>query len=210
MAPGSLSGRCGPDSDTAVFPRNERSDVDSAPFRESVDSCTMLNDLDFLATPEWQTMPQAVPSAMELKLREEAETATQEKAYAVALKALWHNCPGALEVALNRVEGLNLDEVQARDKRFMAHKLEFTKVRQRFVAMCIEYRSSGQAEASGSERYQAGLAEVEERLRHLINDQPDEQVTQLPGLIGKRDTIMLQSRIREISTKLLARDAYGA
>merc|ERR1719235_484824 len=116
MAPGSLSGRCGPDSDTAVFPRNERSDVDSAPFRESVDSCTMLNDLDFLATPEWQTMPQAVPSAMELKLREEAETATQEKAYAVALK-----------VALNRVEGLNLDEVQARDKRFMAHKLEFTK-----------------------------------------------------------------------------------
>lgn len=169
----------------------------------AVDSCTMLNDLDFLATPEWQTMPQPTTSAIEEKLLKEAESVSQETAYPVALRALWHNCPDALEVALRRVEGLALSEVQARDKRFMGQKLEFTRIRQRFVALCIEFRSSGSPTEGSKARLREGVEAVEERCLTLMAVQPDEQVTQLPGLIQKRDTIMLQSRIRTITAQLL-------
>merc|ERR1719408_355202 len=153
-------------------------------------------------------MPQSTRSALEEGLIKEAESATQEKAYAVALKALWHNCPDALEVALRRVEGLNLSEVQARDKRFMAQKLEFTRIRQRFVALCVEFRSSGPPADASRAALTAGLEEVEQRLQGLMGEQLDEQVTQLPGLIQKRDTIMLQARIRTIAKRLL--DGDGA
>lgn len=172
-------------------------------FSNGVDSCTMLNDLDFLATPEWQTMPHPTPSALENNLLVEAESASPDAAYSVALRALWHNAPDALEVALRRAEGSPMTDAQARDKRFMEQKLEFTRIRQRFVVRCIDFRTSGTSEAS-SITLRAGVAEIEERIEKLMVAQPDEQMTQLPGLIGKRDTLMLQARIRTITGQLLA------
>lgn len=181
----------------------DRRSQTEASYEFAADSCSMLNDLDFLTDPEWQTMPQPSRSALEEGLIKEAETVLPEKAYAVALKSLWHNCPDALEVALQRVEDLPLSEAQARDKRFMAQKLEFTRIRQRFVAYCIEFRSSGPATEASEVTLRTGIAGLEEMLELLMAEQPDEQLTQLPGLIGKRDTIMLQARIRTIIKKLL-------
>jgi len=174
----------------------------AAEFATAVDSCTMLNDLDFLATPEWQTMPPTNPSELEEKMLKEAETASLDKVYNVALKALWHNCPDALEVGLRRAEGSPLSEDQARDKRFMAQKLEFTRIRQRFVALCMDFHGSGAPTEASKSSLRSGVAEVEERCTKLMAAQPDEQMTQLPGLIGKRDTLMLQTRIRTIAAKL--------
>jgi len=186
----------------------------SAPTREPIfhaaaDSCTMLNDLDFLSTPEWQTMPQPTPSALEEKLLQEAETAPQESVYPIALRSLWHNCPDALEVALRRVDGFTLTEVQASDRKFMEQKLEFTRIRQRFVAHCIAFRSSGPPSEASKAALQVGVSEVEERCSNLMAAQPDEQKTQLPGLIQKRDTLMLLTRIRTIARQLLALHEIG-
>lgn len=177
--------------------------TEPASYAFAADSCSMLNDLDFLTDPEWQTMPQPSRSSLEEELIKEAESVSLEKAYTVALKSLWHNCPDALEVALKRVEDLPLSEVQARDKRFMAQKLEFTRIRLKFVAYCIEFRSSGPATEVSEVMLRTGVAGLEEMLEQLMAEQPDEQMTQLPGLIQKRDTIMLQARIRTITKKLL-------
>jgi hypothetical protein len=163
----------------------------------------MLNDLDFLTSPEWQTMPESIPSVLEKNLLKEAEVASPDAVYTIALKALWHNCPDAMEVALQRLEDSMIPEAQASDIQFMKQKLEFTRIRQTFVAQCIEYRSSGPATESSIATLRSGIEAIEERCKQLMTAQPDEQMTQLPGLISKRDTIMLLSRIRDISAKLL-------
>lgn len=162
-------------------------------------SATLLNELDYLTSPEWQTMPQTVTTALDMQLLEEARTAPDSAAtYTVALRSLWHNCPDALEAALDRV---NLDEVspaQARDAELMRQKLEFTRIRQQFVALCMRFREDGSAAD-----FEAGISAVDGRLAMLITLQPDEQASQLPALVQKRDTIMLRHRIQTITQRLL-------
>mmetsp|Transcript_4117 Transcript_4117/g.7453 ORF Transcript_4117/g.7453 Transcript_4117/m.7453 type:complete len:273 (-) Transcript_4117:31-849(-) len=173
--------------------------VTSHHFEYGADSASMLNDLDFLASPEWQTMPPATTTALDEKLLTEArEAAIGSAAYPVALRALWHNCPDALEVALQRLDAASLGEAQARDAELMSQKLEFTRIRQEFVALCYEFRGP-EGSLMG---LQKGVASAEERCEKLMARQPDEQFSQLPGLVQKRDTIMLLARIRTIYARL--------
>jgi hypothetical protein len=192
------------DANPLVF-RDDRAPEGSPPMsiRPAIDSCAMLCDLDFLTSPEWQTMPEAGRSELEEKLLLEAETASEDSVYAAALKALWHNCPDALEVALRRAKDVPMAEAQAQDALFMAQKLEFTRIRQQFVAECIKFRSSGAPTESSVATLQVASVNIDKRCSTLMDVQPDEQMTSLPGLITKRDTIMLQSRIAAISKQLL-------
>lgn len=178
----------------------QRNDMPGPPcFEYGADSASMLNDLDFLTSPEWQTMPPSSTSVLDDKLLAEATAAAPgTSAYPVALRALWHNSPDALEVALKRLDMSALTEAQARDAEFMQQKLEFTRIRQEFVALCVKFRGpDGSAIV-----LQKGVARTEERCSKLMAAQPDEQCSQLPGLVQKRDTIMLLSRIRAIYARL--------
>lgn len=181
-----------------------------SPHARAADSATILNDLDFLVNPEWQTMPQADEAnmAQERQLSEEAEAATigSAAAYTVAMKGLWHNCPDAMEIALSKVTPETLSPLQVKDAEFMRQKLEFTRIRQRFVSTCIEFHKCGPDDrAGGLNVLTRGMEEVERRALNLIALQPDELESQLPGLISKRDTIMLLSRVRDIHKELLAK-----
>lgn len=188
----------GTPAQTDVVPRYAKADA-TPRFEYGADSASMLNDLDFLASPEWQTMPPVTTTALDEKLLTEAkEAAFGTAAYPVALRALWHNCPDALEVALQRLDMASLSEAQARDAEFMLQKLEFTRIRQEFVALCYEFRGPEGSLMS----FQKGVARTEERCEKLMARQPDEQFSQLPGLVQKRDTIMLLSRIRAIFARL--------
>jgi len=185
--------------------RDDRAPESSPPMSatRAMDSCAMLCDLDFLTTPEWQTMPDVTLTATEEKLLQEAETTSEDAVYAVALRALWHNCPDALEVALRRAKDVPMAEAQAQDAVFMAQKLEFTRIRQLYVAGCINFRSSGTPTETSVAALQAGGAAMEARCSKLMDVQLDEQMTSLPGLISKRDTLMLQSRMTTITKQLV-------
>jgi len=166
----------------------------------AADSASMLNDLDFLTSPEWQTLPQTSDRAIHDVLLKEAEVATPGSAsFTIALKALWHNSPDALDVALKRLDYSTLSESQARDACYMAQKLEFTRIRLRFVALCLEFHKDRAAAP-----LQLGVEAAEQQCAELMAAQPDEMRSQLPGLVTKRDTIMLLARIRQISAQLLS------
>jgi|Transcript_116874 hypothetical protein len=192
------------DSNVLVL-RDDRAPESSPPMsmRPAMDSCAMMCDLDFLTAPEWQTLPEAGPNALEDKLLQEAETTPEDAVYAVALRALWHNCPDALEVALRRAKDVPMAEAQAQDALFMAQKLEFTRIRQQYVAECIKFRSSGAPTQTSVAAFQCVAASIEARCSKLMDSQHDEQMTSLPGLITKRDTIMLQSRMTAITKQLV-------
>lgn len=195
---------------TNFFPVSAPESSYDRSYERAADSATMLNDLDFLESPEWQTMPKILTAAEqyeEVLVQEAKDVETGMPAYRVALKALWHNCPDALEIALDKIDiGSLPDPGQASDAEFMAQKLEFTRIRQGFVSLCHRFHQSSNSEGQNADNLKAGVSMIEARIEELLARQPDEQMSQLPGLIGRRDTIMLQSRIRDISRKLLARN----
>lgn len=163
----------------------------------AADTASMLSDLDFLASSEWQTLPAPSESALDASLLQEVDSAAPgSAAYPIAMKALWHNCPDALEAALKRLDYSVLSEAQVRDANFMAQKLEFTRIRQRFVARCGEFQRDRDLA-----KLQSGVVAAEKQCSKLMAAQPDEMRSQMPGLISKRDTIMLLVRIREIAAK---------
>lgn len=158
----------------------------------AADSATLLGDLDILATSEWQSLGcQSVKMEEELIARTQAANCGFE-AYAVALQALWHNCPVALGGAL---------DVVGREIRLMTQKLEFTRIRQCFVDLCQRFRACGGPLAQVSQ-FLADVATVQKRCEALLELQIAEKKSALPGLVTKRDTVLLQSRIRDISTQL--------
>merc|ERR1719387_188025 len=122
------------------------------------------------------------------------------------MKALWHNCPDAQEQALQKVgDPASLpDQQQQRDYQYMEQKLHFTRLRQKFVGACKRFKSAGGNLGRGSPRQlRSDVALLETECEKLIAQQPDEQMSMLPGLIGKRDSIMLLSRMQDIVKKLL-------
>lgn len=162
------------------------------------DSASMLNDLDLLLSNDWQRIPDPFANAMDTEMCRQVETLSDPDVYNLTLRALWSNCPFAMEAGLNRLEKCDLTEQQARDCQYMRNKLEFTMLRLKFVALCCRYRSD-----SNKEALESGVKLIDERCSRLIADQPDEQYSQLPGLVTKRDTIMLLSRVRLISSRLM-------
>lgn len=118
---------------------------------------------------------------------------TGAAAYDLAQQALWHNCPDALEVAL----GLVQQETQR-----MEHKLRFTRIRQRFVALCHAFHSGGKSASIDEFRTQTSL--VEKECVALIESQLQEQKNALPGLITRRDTILLHRRMQEVVKRIIA------
>lgn len=170
------------------------------PSPPAADSCALLSGLDFLTQAEWQTAPLEEFSTEDEALQLEAMAAGDAAAaHAVALKSLWHNCPRALEAALGRFDRAQLCESKALDAALMGQKLEFTQIRLQFLKCCRTFALGG-----GPEELRKAVAEVESRCDCLIAAQADEQESALPGLISRRDTIMLASRIQEIAEKLLA------
>lgn len=167
---------------------------------EPPDSCALLaGSLDFLASPEWQSMP-----ARGLSPREEAllrELAEGADAYAAALRALWNNWPKALEAALARVDAgaEALSEEQARDARLMRQKLAFSLARLDFVDLCQAYCAGGDPGA-----FQRGVEGLERRLGELLAQQAQDEESALPGLVGRRDTLMLLARVQDLAGRLLA------
>lgn len=150
-------------------------------------------DLDYLDNQAWQTLPpcDAETSRLDAELTARAHAAESgSAAYSVAMQALWHNCPNALEVALCAAQS----EID-----LMAQKLEFTRIRQQFVELCRRYRAAG---SMSSESFLQASAQLEARCAALLAAQPSEQASALPGLVTRRDTGMLQCRIRDISRRL--------
>jgi hypothetical protein len=153
-----------------------------------------MTDLDALATPEWQTVPSVDNEEKEAELTARAqEAATGSVAYAVAQQALWHNCPDALETALDYVR---------QETELMDHKLQFTRIRQQFVSACQDFHRSDKP--SSLEGFRERAASVDKQCVALMERQPFEQSLNLPGLITRRDTILLQQRIRDISKRIIS------
>ena len=124
------------------------------------DSAALLSDLDVLATQAWQTLGQR-DTAEERELLAEAVAAHHgSAAYAIALRALWMNCPDALEVALDTVR---------KELLFLSQKLEFTRIRQQFVCLCRDFHM-------GCKDVSDGAALVMERCRRLADAQQEYKV----------------------------------
>lgn len=179
----------------------------------AVDSASLLSGLDLLASPEWQTMPLEKVNPDQEALMHEIEAAQEGKpCLSLAMRALWHNCPDALEVALQRLgpfDALQPDE--QKNAEFMKQKLEFTRLRQDFVAACRQFHEDGRGgavtAATRAESLRAKGREFEARGSDLAARQPHEQESMLPGLIGRRDTIMLLARMKDVEEKLLQQAA---
>lgn len=181
----------------------------------ALDSARLLSDGDLveaLASPAWQTCPgggkwgspEDEVGELDAELTRRARAAESGcDAYCVALQALWHNCPEALETALGTVRA---------ETELMAQKLEFTRIRQRFVALCRRFRSHASARDAGggavaplSEAdFLAGVEELRRCCDRLFKAQDAEQACGLPGLVTSRDTVLLASRISEVSARLVA------
>mmetsp|Transcript_21180 Transcript_21180/g.59263 ORF Transcript_21180/g.59263 Transcript_21180/m.59263 type:complete len:313 (-) Transcript_21180:66-1004(-) len=156
------------------------------------DSSALLSDLDVLSTSAWQTLPSQTNSEKERELVASALSAEHgAAAYAVALQALWHNCPDALEAALGRLR----PEVE-----LLEQKLEFTRIRQEFVFVCTAFHTSPCAQALST-----CAATLQERCIKLAASQPVDHCVSLPGLVCRRDTLLLRDRIHNITEQLVRR-----
>jgi len=170
--------------------------------REAPDSAAMVIDLEKLTAPGAQRSVTARPKSSQDQalLREAQITSPGDPLYNVAMKALWHGCPDVLELALSRLDRSLLSEDQQRDANLMAQKLEFVRIGQQFVALCHEFHKGGSAAA-----LRAGAAMVEHRCERLMSSQPERQQSRLPGLITRRDTILLHSKIQSITRNLVGK-----
>lgn len=118
-------------------------------FPVRADSAALLSDLDVLATAAWRTLPAQENPEREQELISRARAASHgHAAYGVALQALWHNCPDALEAALGVVQP---------ELELLTHKLLFTRIRQDFVNLCREYHDVAAAAPPPRAASYAGL-----------------------------------------------------
>jgi len=168
-----------------------------------MDSARLLSDLDILATPEWQTLPPEELNEKDAQLQAKVCAAQEGGSgtgglgcYRLALEALWHNCPDALEVALGHVHA---------ELGLLAQKLEFTRIRQSFVKLCQDLHLC----RSAPQQFLAGVAALRGRMGSLAQAQAYDQCSALPGLITKRDTILLQTRVEQITKRLVGSESMA-
>lgn len=143
---------------------------------------------------EWQVPARTESETEELNAFLESNQTSPRTIFNFALKALWRNWIDSLETAIKALEQHPLDdEAKLKDVEYMSHKLEFTRIRQDVIVCCATYHENTDL---GSFVQTAEL--LGKRCDALAHEQSDDMASALPGLIPRRDTMMLRSRIDEL------------
>lgn len=193
-------------------PGSEQTVVEDGTVPPAVDSAALVTDLGRLAMAQGRVSLAAGSSrpdgergaAMRARLLKQAEEAPRGAAsYPLALQALWNGCPDALDIALQRLEPVELADEQRRDAELMADALDFMRIGQLFLSNCHQFHKT-----ADSAFLQAGLEVCEKRCAALIAHQPERLESRLPGLVGRRDTAMLSAKMRATVAKLIEGAVY--
>eukprot|EP00298_Acanthocystis_sp_HF-20_P008375 c17643_g1_i1.p1 GENE.c17643_g1_i1~~c17643_g1_i1.p1 ORF type:complete len:145 (-),score=40.07 c17643_g1_i1:155-589(-) len=118
--------------------------------------------------------------------------------YDLTLKSLWKNWIDALEIGLQKLTKFKIvEEQKILDLQFMKHKLDFTRIRQSFVIALKRY-----IQDSNFEKLKEEAKALIFRCEKLAESQPEDVFSALPGIIPRRDTMMLQGRIDDLLKKV--------
>eukprot|EP00300_Choanocystis_sp_HF-7_P005439 c14081_g1_i2.p1 GENE.c14081_g1_i2~~c14081_g1_i2.p1 ORF type:complete len:234 (-),score=49.67 c14081_g1_i2:1014-1715(-) len=159
-----------------------------------MDSCEWLALR--LKEVEWQVPDRTEVETEDLTAFQGRDETDPTTVYNFALKALWRNWIDSLEFALGVLKSKPIEEESRRnDVEYMSHKLEFTRIRQAMLLCCEAYRTTLNVDAFAKKSL-----ELCERCDRLSTAQSDDMASALPGLIPRRDTMMLKSRIEDLCT----------
>jgi hypothetical protein len=154
-----------------------------------------------LENVEWH-VPERCQEETDMMTEIEALTNDQPaQIYDLTMKSLWKNWIDALELGLGRMKHFEITvEQQKLDLQFMTHKLDFTRIRQEVVTLC---RKCIREKDFGT--FEIEMQQFVVRCQDLASSQPEDLFSALPGIVPRRDTMMLQSRIEELVKKVNAR-----